>query len=254
MVARSSGRSRWTAGEVRRVSAALSAAGGSGDDPGLRAYTGSPVPVRGLRAAELRAVVADTARRLKGRPAPDGPALVRALWSTERFEEKVVAIELLGRLPLVRDASAWRVGNGWVDGATGWALSDSLASGPMATLAADRPERFVELLRWTRSSNLWRRRASAYALRAWVRSGELDQPFRLLELLVDDPERWVQRAVGTWLRECWKKDPGRTERFLRRHVRRLAPVTLTVATERASPRLRAELRAMTRGRRGHRHR
>jgi 3-methyladenine DNA glycosylase AlkD len=63
-----------------------------------------------------------------------------------------------------------------------------------------------------------------------------------LEKLLHDDEFWVQRAVGTWLRECWKKDQGRTEAFLRKHVKGLPPVTITVATERASKSFRVELR------------
>jgi 3-methyladenine DNA glycosylase AlkD len=157
-----------------------------------------------------------------------------------------VAIELLGSELLADDEGAWRLESRWVDSATGWALSDSLAAGPIADQVAAHPVRFRELLRWTRSENLWRRRASTYALRAWVRSGELDRPFTLLKRLLDDPEGWVQRAVGTWLRECWKKDESRTERFLRREVPRLAPVTLTVATERAPRKLREELRRRAR--------
>ena len=167
----------------------------------------------------------------------------------------MVAIELLGRPPLADDPFGWSLGARWVDAATGWALSDGLASGPLANWAAARPERFRELLDWTGSKNLWRRRASTYALRGWVRIGELDRPFTLLARLLDDPERWVQRAVGTWLRECWKMDRARTERFLRREARRLAPVTITVATERAPKRFREELRRASRrrtvGRRGY---
>jgi 3-methyladenine DNA glycosylase AlkD len=208
----------------------------------LRSYLGSPVPVLGVSAPELRRVVAAAARRLVARSPAERRALVRSLWEGSFFEEKMVAIELLGRPPLVKDALAWCLGERWVDAATGWALSDSLASGPIATLVAGRPERFGELLGWTASRNLWRRRASTYALRAWVRAGELDRPFELLARLLDDPERWVQRAVGTWLRECWKEDRARTERFLRREVRRLAPVTITVATERAPQGFREELR------------
>jgi len=162
------------------------------------------------------------------------------------FEEKVTAIELLRRHPLIDDRRSYRMASGWVDDATGWALSDSLASGPIATWVAEVPERFADLVHWTRSKNIWRRRASTYALRAWVRAGELDRPLALLDRLLDDPERWVQRAVGTWLRECWKKDRERTERFLRANVRRLSPTVITVATERAPSSLREELRSTCR--------
>ncbi|HYA71181.1 MAG TPA: DNA alkylation repair protein [Thermoplasmata archaeon] len=215
----------------------------------LRGYLGSPVPVLGVRTPPFRRVVREAAHRLESWPRADRWRVVQRLWNGPLYEERAAAIELLGRPPFVDDEGAWSRAARWVDEATGWALSDSLAAGPVATLVASRPERFEEILRWTRAENLWRRRASTYALRAWVRSGELDRPFRLLERLLDDPERWVQRAVGTWLRECWKKDPVRTEAFLRRRVSRLAPVTITVATERAPARLREELRAAARARR-----
>lgn len=242
MVARRPRRSPWAEGERRRILRELRAETGASGIESLRSYLGSPVPVLGVSVPALRRVVTAVARRLEARSRGDVRALVRSLWEGASFEEKEMAIELLGRPPLVHDEPAWRLGVRWVDAATGWALSDSLAAGPLATQVAARPERFAELLHWTRSGNLWRRRASTYALRAWVRAGELDRPFVLLARLLDDPERWVQRAVGTWLRECWKKDRARTERFLRREARRLAPVTITVATERAPKSFREELR------------
>lgn len=235
-------RSAWVAREHARVVHELGLRPHAAGADALRAYLGSPMPVVGVRTPDLRKVVASASRRLEGRPSADARALVRSLWKGKFFEERQVAIELLGRPPLDSDGQAWRLGARWVDDATGWALSDALASGPIAQHVAARPERFASLLAWTRSKNFWRRRASTYALRAWVRAGELDRPFELLERLLDDPERWVQRAVGTWLRECWKVDRPRTERFLRDEVARLPPVVITVATERATGRFRQELR------------
>ena len=237
---------RPVATERRRIADELRTFAVEGDSEWLRSYLGSPVPVLGVRAPRLRSVAKASARRLRNRPPEEARALVESLWAGKVFEEKVVAIELLNLPSVARNDLAWRLGNRWVDGATGWALSDSLAGGPIASSLAERPGRFAELLRWTRSRNLWRRRASTYALRPWLRSGELERPFRLLERLLDDPERWVQRAVGTWLRECWKRDRLRTERFLLREARRLAPVTITVATERATSGFREKLRRANR--------
>jgi len=232
----------WAIEERRRVVRDLRSWAGAGGGEALRSYLGSPVEVLGVRVPDLRRLAKATARRSVTRPLPEARALAESLWHGKIYEEKAVAVELLGLRPLAEDDAVWKLAARWVDDATGWALSDGLAAGPIATQVAERPERFAELLVWVKSPNIWRRRASTYALRAWVRAGELDRPFRLLERLLDDPERWVQRAVGTWLRECWKKDRARTERFLRREVRRLAPVTLTVATERAPKVFREELR------------
>ena len=145
------------------------------------------------------------------------------------------------------DDASWALADSWVDSATGWALSDGLAAGPISFMVRSRPKRFAEILRWTKAENFWRRRASTYALNELVRAGELDRPFRLLERLLTDEEFWVQRAVGTWLRECWKKDGKRTEAFLLGHSPGLLPVTVTVATERSSKAFRAKLRARNRG-------
>jgi len=79
-------------------------------------------------------------------------------------------------------------------------------------------------------------------MRDFVSAGELKKPFTLLERLLYDEQFWVQRAVGTWLRECWKKDKQGTEKFLLKHASGLPRVVITVAAERASKAFRRSLR------------
>jgi 3-methyladenine DNA glycosylase AlkD len=237
---------RWILGELRRRSRPALA-------PSLKEYLGSPLPTFAVSAPELHRIVAEYRRREGRKSADELRPLLGALWGGASYDERIVAIELMDRFPEAHDAGMWTVASRWVEDATGWALSDSLAAGPLARMVAEDPRRYAEIVRWTRSRNLWRRRAATYALHDLVLGGETDRPLALLERLVPDPEFWVQRAVGTWLRECWKKDARRTERFLRRHARALAPVTLTVATERAPKTLRAELRARRATGRGHAH-
>ncbi len=210
----------------------------------LVAYLSSPVPVLGLSVPQMRGIVAGFVREHRGLPVADVNRLAGALWSGDVFEEKILAVILLDRYAKVLDDSSWSLSDSWVDGATGWGLSDALAAGPIATMVLAKPARFRTLLRWTRSKNLWRRRASTYALRGFVRARDLDRPLELLERLLYDEEFWVQRAVGTWLRECWKVDRRRSEAFLRRNIKGLPKVVITVATERAPKSFREELRRL----------
>ncbi len=212
----------------------------------LQSYVGSPVPVLGLSVPRMRGILAAFAKNYPTLGAAEVNALAEALWSGPMYEEKSLAILLLGRYEKVLDDGSWKLADRWVDTATGWGLSDGLASGPIAGMVYAKVSRFRDVLRWTRAKNIWRRRASTYALHRFVRAGELDKPFQLLEKLLYDEEFWVQRAVGTWLRECWKKDHRRTEVFLRHHAAGLPPVTLTVATERAPKTFRLELRRKAR--------
>jgi len=211
----------------------------------LQSYVGSPVPVLGLSVPQLRRILKDFWRAHRDLDEKSVNALARALWPGQTFEEKIVAIGLLSQYEKVLGDASWALTDGWVDEATGWGLSDSLAAGPVAGMVRSKPARFRAILRWTRATNLWRRRASTYALHRYVRAKELDRPFQLLEKLLRDREFWVQRAVGTWLRECWKVDRKRTEKFLVSHIQRgLPPVVVSVATERASKAFRARLRRM----------
>jgi len=208
----------------------------------LQSYVGSPVPALGVSVPRMRAIVAAFAKDHRDLSAAVVNALADALWSGPVFEEKSLAILVLGRYEKILDDDSWRLADRWVDAATGWGLSDGLASGPIAGMLYAKPSRFRDTLRWTRAKNIWRRRASTYALHRFVRAGELERPFELLEKLLYDEEFWVQRAVGTWLRECWKQDRRRTEAFLRKHARGLPRIVVSVATERAPKSFRDELR------------
>ncbi len=215
----------------------------------LQSYVGSPVPVLGLNVPTMRAILVAFAKDQRTLTAAEVNAIAAALWADPVFEEKSLGILLLSRYEKILDDESWKLADRWVDEATGWGLSDGLASGPIAGMVYAKPVRFRDVLRWTRAKNIWRRRASTYALHRFVRAGELDKPFQLLEKLLYDDEFWVQRAVGTWLRECWKQDRRRTEAFLRNHVRGLPNVVITVATERAAKSFRDDLRR-TRANRG----
>jgi 3-methyladenine DNA glycosylase AlkD len=212
----------------------------------LRSYLGSPLPVLGVPAAGYRRIVRAFEAHHPSLGRDDLHRLARVLWNGRTFEERMLAILLMDRHARDLDATSWRILDGWIDDATGWGLCDGLASGPVSHLVIADRRRAALLLRWTRSRNPWRRRAALYALHRLVRSGDLRIPLRIIDRLREDREFWVQRAVGTWLRECWKRDPQRIRTYLERHAGRLPSVALTVATERETKAYRARLRARAR--------
>jgi 3-methyladenine DNA glycosylase AlkD len=212
--------------------------------PNLQSYLGSPVPVLGVYAPDLRRGVRGLRARHRTLSAETVRALANALWRGPTFEDRIAACELLEAYPRITDAATWGLVDRWLDTAQGWGLCDSVAGGPASRLLVAEPSRFADVERWSRSPDPWRRRASLYSLNRWVRAGRLAEAFRLLRSLRRDPDPWVDRAVGTWLRECWKQDRARTERFLVRYARELPPVVRSVATERAPADLRLRLREL----------
>ena len=228
--------------ERRALVAAVRANAKRRGDPWLQHYVGSPRPVLGLSVPQMRSILAAFRKEHRDLTAKDLNALAAALRGGASFEETALAVALVDAYPNVLEDASWRLLDRWVEDSVGWGMCDSIGAGPIAKMVHAHPARFRELLQWTKSPNRWRRRVALYALRDFVIAKELDKPFQLITRLLYDKEFWVQRAVGTWLRECWKRDRRRTEAFLRAHAKGLPKVVITVATERAPKAFREELR------------
>ena len=212
----------------------------------LQAYLGSSYKVLGLPRAQVDLIIREFAREVPKISSTELNTLADDLWKKGKtYDERAIAISLLNRYPKLLNDETWRIADRWVDQASGWGLCDALGSGPISTLLYKYfGAKAGEILRWTRSRNFWRRRVTLYALRDFVFANELDFPFVVLEYLIHDREFWVQRAAGTWLRECWKKDRKKTEEFLIKNSKGLPKMVITVATERAPKSFREKLRRM----------
>ncbi|MEK6851243.1 MAG: DNA alkylation repair protein [Candidatus Thermoplasmatota archaeon] len=230
------------AAERKMLVAEVRRHGKKGGDAWLQHYVGSPYPVLGLSSPQMGAIQTAFAKAHPDLTAKDVNALAAAVRRGPTTEEKWLAVGLMDRHAKILDEASWRLLNRFVDDSVGWGLCDGLGSGPVSKMVHAKPARFRELVKWSKSPNPWRRRVALYALHDFVRAKEFDKPSMLLERLLYDEEFWVQRAVGTWLRECWKVDRKRTEAFLQKHVRGLPKVVITVATERAPKAFREELR------------
>jgi len=85
----------------------------------------------------------------------------------------------------------------------------------------------TEIKRWAKSDDLWWRRAalvSTVPLNNKARGGKGDTPRTLMicEMLIDDREDMVVKAMSWALRELAKRDPAAVQRFATQHKNRLA--------------------------------
>jgi 3-methyladenine DNA glycosylase AlkD len=230
---------------AKEISSKICILGGPEGNSTLQSYLGSPYKVLGLSVPRLRGITKDFAKQYrKTLQSNELNKLTNRLWLGVTFEEKTAGIMLLDEFPKLMDEETWNMVDSWIEEAVGWAVCDALGSGPISTMTfLDGSRKYgTQVLGWTDSRNFWRRRIAAYSLRRFVSAGDLDWPFLLLRKILYDKEFWVQRAVGTWLRECWKKDRARTEQFLVKNAHGLSRTVITVATERAPMAFRAGLR------------
>ncbi|PWC03387.1 DNA alkylation repair protein [Agromyces badenianii] len=82
------------------------------------------------------------------------------------------------------------------------------------------------------ASSFWpERRTALVATFAFLRRGELDDAFELAESLADDPEPFVQKALGWVLRAAGDLDRERLTAYVERHAATMPRVALRAAIE-----------------------
>jgi 3-methyladenine DNA glycosylase AlkD len=80
----------------------------------------------------------------------------------------------------------------------------------------DKPRQI--LYKMARSKNVWERRTAILGTCYFIRQGDLDDTFRIGELLLNDKHDLIHKAVGWMLRFAGSKDPKRLYALLDKHA------------------------------------
>ena len=111
-----------------------------------------------------------------------------------------------------------------------WDLVDRAAPHVVGGYLWDKPRE--PLYRLAASPHWYERRTSIVSTWFFIRNGDLDDTFRLAQILANDPEDLVQKAVGGWIREAGKRDEQRLRDFLDRNAATMPRTALRYAIER----------------------
>ena len=114
-----------------------------------------------------------------------------------------------------------------------WDLVDRSAPYVVGGYLADKPRDI--LYRLARSDSPWERRTAITATYFFIRQGDVDDTFKIAELLIHDPHDLVQKAVGGWVREAGKRDRSRLFEFLDRYAATMPRTMLRYAIEQVDP-------------------
>ncbi|MCB0421281.1 MAG: DNA alkylation repair protein [Bdellovibrionales bacterium] len=119
-----------------------------------------------------------------------------------------------------------------------WDLVDTSCHKIIGLFLQDQDRRPLYL--WAQSKNLWVRRISIISTMWFIRHGDLEDSFKIAEILLGDPEDLIHKAVGWVLRECGKKDQKRLKQFLNQHSVYMPRVMLRYSIERLPETLRKQ--------------
>jgi 3-methyladenine DNA glycosylase AlkD len=144
-------------------------------------------------------------------------SLSARLWREPVWDLKIVAARIVARDAMPATEQLWKFVRARVPDLDGWAVADNLASVGSRCLLAD-PRRLDDVESWVASRHLWTRRAALVFTLPWTRNDrDPERMLRWASKLADDPEWFIQKAIGWWLRELSKRTPSRVQRFLHQH-------------------------------------
>jgi 3-methyladenine DNA glycosylase AlkD len=110
-----------------------------------------------------------------------------------------------------------------------WDLVDRSAPYVVGGYLSDKPRDILYKL--ARSKSPWERRTAITATYYFIRQGDVDDTFKIAEILVHDPHDLVQKAVGGWVREAGKKDLQKLLGFLDNYAATMPRTILRYAIE-----------------------
>ncbi|MXV50728.1 DNA alkylation repair protein [Pedobacter sp. HMF7647] len=110
-----------------------------------------------------------------------------------------------------------------------WDLVDRSAPYVVGGYLDDKPRDI--LYRLANSENVWERRTAIVSTYYFIRQNQLEDTFRIAELLIHDEHDLIQKAVGSWLREAGKHNKQKLLSFLNSYHQDMARITLRYAIE-----------------------
>jgi len=110
-----------------------------------------------------------------------------------------------------------------------WGMVDRAAPYVVGGYLYDKPRDILYEL--ARSKNIWERRTAIVSTYFFIRQGDLEDTFKIAEILVNDEEELIQTAVGGWIREAGKKDPQKLVSFLDKYAATMPRTALRFAIE-----------------------
>ncbi|MGA2036869.1 MAG: DNA alkylation repair protein [Acidimicrobiales bacterium] len=210
-----------------------------------KAYLKSELEHYGVSVPAVRAVAKKVASKYPALNHEELIELVNALWATPVHERRMITVELLDLHGDLLEPSDTAVLERLLRDSRTWALVDGLAASVMGQLV-DRHQGMGPVLdRWARDDDFWIRRAALLALLVPLRrgKGDFERFSKYADLMLDEGEFFIRKAIGWVLRDTAKKRPDLVYRWLLPRAGRASGVTIREAVKPLSTQQRAAVLA-----------
>jgi 3-methyladenine DNA glycosylase AlkD len=207
----------------------LKQAADSSKAPEMQKYMKSAMPYHGVPGPVLRQVFKEVFASLSFSDADSWRDTVLYIWHNARFREeryaaialcewkKAKAFQTLETLPIYEEmivTGAW------------WDVVDVLASRCVGLLLSRYPKSVgKEMLRWSRSEDMWKRRTSIICQLGFKEKTDLKLLYACIEPSLGSKEFFLRKAIGWALRQYAWSNPDEVRRYVRTHEHELSPLS-----------------------------
>ena len=166
------------------------------------------------------------------------------LIATGKYEEASFAVSFIYSLTHAYKPETFEKLGEWFDsGIKNWAHTDVLAGKALSHFFINRITCLDALKNWQDAKSKWKRRAIPVTLVELLKTDiQLENMLSLIEPLMQDKDKFVQKGLGWFLREAWKIHPEKTEDFLLKWKETCGRTIIQYATEKMDKENRKKFR------------
>ncbi len=179
----------------------------------------------GLRVPVIR----KTARKYKTISLEIAVKFLHSPFHEERLFALLVMIEMLKKANGIDKEKIYNLYLNNTEYINNWDLVDLSAGKIIGSYLFDRSREPLYLL--AKSKYIWERRIAIISTSYFISKNDFEDTLNIAEVLLQDKEDLIQKAVGWMLREVGKRDLETEERFLKIHYKLMPRTMLRYAIE-----------------------
>lgn len=132
--------------------------------------------------------------------------LIKALWESGAFEEKILAAKMLGKIANTDGKKSFELVEMFSNGIDNWAVCDTIGMQSLQPLRKKYPKEIFSLAnKYVTSEDLWKRRLSLVLIEWYTRDKSFHEQIKsLITALENDKEYYVKKAV-VWIKRNLQK-------------------------------------------------
>ncbi len=218
---------------IRTVRRALEQAADPAKAPQMQAYMKSTMPYRGVSSPVLRQLCREA---FTAHPLPtvgQWQRVVLELWRDAAFREERYVAVLLTESRLYREFltfdSVPMLEELIVTGAW-WDFVDTIAGHSLGAILSAEPRRMKPLMRrWSKDTDMWKRRASILCQLGFKHDTDLKLLYDCIEPNLTHKDFFIRKAIGWSLRQYAWTDPKEVRRYVKANTDRLSGLSVREA-------------------------